>query len=122
MLGAEGSLSDDEVPIPRLSAPPPPHGLLPVLPLPRLLTVMMKFIFCVPHAVLLCFRVMVMLQFISRAPVLAFPPPPPLLLLALNIPRRLCNNKDILLIVPVSLHLPSPLTSCTSVYYGTVPQ
>jgi hypothetical protein len=30
------------------------------------------------HAVLLCFCVMVMLQFLSRAPVfLAFPPPPP---------------------------------------------
>jgi hypothetical protein len=58
---------------------PPPLSLLPVLLLPHLLTTMMKFLFRTAHAVLLSFCVVVMLQFLSRAPVfLAFPLPPPL--------------------------------------------
>jgi hypothetical protein len=75
----------------------PPLGLLPVLLLTCLLTVMMKFLFRVSHAVLLWFRVMVMLQFLSRAPaVLAALPPPPLLLFALNVPGRLAAATDVL--------------------------
>jgi hypothetical protein len=50
----------------------------------------MKFLIRISHVVLLCFHVMVMLQFRSRAPAFrTFPPPPPLLLFALNLPRRL---------------------------------
>jgi hypothetical protein len=46
---------------------------------------------------MLWFRVMVMLMFLSRAPVfLAFPPPPPLLLFALNLPCRLAAAADAL--------------------------
>jgi hypothetical protein len=61
-----------------------------MLLLPCLLTVMMKFLFCVSHGVLLCFLVVVMVRFFSFAPVfLAFPPPPPLLLFTLDLPRRL---------------------------------
>jgi hypothetical protein len=52
-------------------------SILPMLLLPRLPTVMMKFPFRVSHTVLLWFRVMVMLRFLSYAPVsLALPPPP----------------------------------------------
>jgi hypothetical protein len=40
---------------------------------------------------------LVMLRFLSRAPVfLAFPPPPPLLLFALNLPCRLAATADAL--------------------------
>jgi hypothetical protein len=75
----------------------PPLGLLPMLLLPCLPTVMMKFPFRASHTVLLWFRVMVMLRFLSRAPVfLAFPPPPPLLLFALNLPCRLAAAADAL--------------------------
>jgi hypothetical protein len=75
----------------------PPLGLLPVLLLPCLLTVMMKFLFRVSHAVLHWFRVMVMLQFLSCAPaVLAALPPPPLLLFALDVPGRLAASADAL--------------------------
>jgi hypothetical protein len=43
---------------------------------------------------------MVMLQFLSRAPVfLAFPAPPPLLLFALNLPCRLAAAADALLVM-----------------------
>jgi hypothetical protein len=53
-------------------------------------TVMMK----VPGS---CYVNMVLLRFLSRAPVfLAFPPPPPLLLLALNLPCRLAAAADAL--------------------------
>jgi hypothetical protein len=49
------------------------------------------------HAVLLCFCVVVMLQFLSRTPVLlAFPPPPPLLLFDLSLPQRLAAPADAL--------------------------
>jgi hypothetical protein len=73
----------------------PTLGLLSVLLLPRLLTVMMKFLFRASHAALLCFRGMVMLRFLSRAPLFfAFPPPPPLLLFALDLPRRLSAAAD----------------------------
>jgi hypothetical protein len=47
--GAPSQVSDDEVPIPRLSVNAPLH-LLPVLLLPRLLTVIMKFLLTVSHA------------------------------------------------------------------------
>jgi hypothetical protein len=68
-----------------------------MLLLPRILTVMMKFLFCVSHAILPCFLVMVMLQFLSCAPVLlTFPPPPPLLSFALKLPRRLAAVADAL--------------------------
>jgi hypothetical protein len=73
----------------------PPLGLLPLLLLPCLLTEM-KFTFRVSHTVLLWFRVMVMLRFLSRTPVfLAFPPP--LLLITLNLPHRLGAAADALL-------------------------
>jgi hypothetical protein len=74
----------------------PPHlGLLLVLLLPRLLTVMMKFLFHVSHTVRLWFRVMVMPRFLSHAPAfLAFPPPPPPRLFALNLPHRLAAAAD----------------------------
>jgi hypothetical protein len=69
---------------------PPPLDLLLVLLQSRVVTVMMKFQFCVSHAVPLRFCAMVMLQFLSCAPVfLASPPPPPLLLVALNLSCRL---------------------------------
>jgi hypothetical protein len=73
-----------------------PHlSLLPVLLLPLLPTVMMKFLFRASHTALLWFRVMVMLRFLSRAQVfLTCPPPPPLLLFALNLPRRLAAAAD----------------------------
>jgi hypothetical protein len=73
-----------------------PLSLLPALLLPRLLTVMMTFLFCVSHAVLLCFRVMSMLWFLSSSQCFSpFPPPPPLLF-ALNLPRRLAAADDAL--------------------------
>jgi hypothetical protein len=72
---------------------PPPLGLLPVLLPPRLLTVMMNFLFCVSYAVMLCFRDMVALRLLSRAPMF-FALAPPLLLLALNLPRRLVATAD----------------------------
>jgi hypothetical protein len=76
---------------------PPPLSLLPMLLLPRLSTVMMKFPCSVSHTVLLWFHVMVMLRVLSRAPVfLAFPPLPPLLLFALNLPCRLAAAADAL--------------------------
>jgi hypothetical protein len=67
--GTPGQISDDEVPIPRLHVTFP-LTLLTVLLLPRLPTVMMKFPFCIFHTVLLWFRVMVKLRFLSRTPVL----------------------------------------------------
>jgi hypothetical protein len=75
-----------------------PISLLPMLLLPRLQTVMTKFSFHVSHNVLLWFCVMVMLRFLSHAPMfLAFTPPPPLLLFALNLPCRLAAVADALL-------------------------
>jgi hypothetical protein len=71
---------------------PPPLGPLPVLLRPCLLTVMMKFLLCASYAILLSFRVMVMLKFHSRPQCLACPPPPPLLLFTLNLPRRLAGE------------------------------
>jgi hypothetical protein len=77
--------------------PLPPLVLLPVLLLPRLPTVMMKFPFHAFQTVLLWFGVVVMLRFLSRTPLfLAFPPPPPLLLFALNLPHRLAGMADAL--------------------------
>jgi hypothetical protein len=56
----------------------PPFSFLPMLLLPHLPTVLMKFPLRDSHTVLLWFRVMVMLRFLSRTPVfLAFPPPLP---------------------------------------------
>jgi hypothetical protein len=52
MSGTPDQISDDEVPIPRLHVTSP---LQPVLLVPRLLTVMKKFPFCVTHIILLCF-------------------------------------------------------------------
>jgi hypothetical protein len=81
-----------------------------MLLLPRLPTVLTKISFRVSHTVLLWLCVMVMLRFLSRAPVfLAFPPPPPLLLLALNMPCRLAAMANALLgmvnsDVPILLH------------------
>jgi hypothetical protein len=73
----------------------PPLSLLSVL-LP--LRLMMKFPFSVSHNALLWFRVMVMLRFISLAPVfLALPPPSPLLMFALNMPCGLEAAADALL-------------------------
>jgi hypothetical protein len=70
----------------------PPLGLVLLL-LPRLSTMPMKFPFCVSHTVLLWFRVMVMLRFLSRPPVfLALRPP--FLLFALNLPSRLAAAAD----------------------------
>jgi hypothetical protein len=61
-----------------------------MLLLPRQSTVLTKLLFRVSHTVLLWLCVMVMLRFLSRAPLfLAFPPPPPLLLFALNLTCRL---------------------------------
>jgi hypothetical protein len=68
-----------------------------MLLLPRLLTVMMKFLFRVPHVALLCFRVMVMLNLsLPRPSISAFPPPPPLLFFALNLPCKLAAAADAL--------------------------
>jgi hypothetical protein len=99
---------------------PPCLGLLPVLLLPPLLTVMMKLLFRVSHAVLRCsmhcFRVMVMLQLFSHAQgFLAFPPPSPLLLLALNLPRRLAAAANALSGVPTwEYQLASSFSSSSS--------
>jgi hypothetical protein len=75
--------------------PLPPLSLLPVLQLPCLQTVMMKFPFHVSHTVLLWFRAMGMLRLLS-APRSFLPPPPPLLLFALNLPCRLAATADAL--------------------------
>jgi hypothetical protein len=57
----------------------------------------MKVPFRILHTLLFWFRVMVMLRFLSCAPVfLAFPPPPSLLLFALNLPCRLAAAADAL--------------------------
>jgi hypothetical protein len=78
--------------------PLPPLGLLPVLLLPCLPTVMMKFSFPVSHIILLWFHVMVMLRFLPCTTVfLALAPLLPLLLFALNLPRRLEATADALL-------------------------
>jgi hypothetical protein len=74
-----------------------PLNLLPMLLLPRLPTVMTKFSFCDSHTAPLWCCVMVVLRFLSHAPVfLAFTPPPPLLLFALNLPCRLAAAADAL--------------------------
>jgi hypothetical protein len=74
-----------------------PLSVLPVLLLPRLPTVMKKFPFCPSHPVLLWFRVMVMLRFLSRATMsFDFPHPPALQMFALNLPRRLAAGADAL--------------------------
>jgi hypothetical protein len=96
-----------------------PLSLLPILLLPCLPTVLTKFSFCVSHTVLLWFCVMVMLRFLSPAPVfLAFPPPPSLLLFALNLPCELAAladallgmvNSDLLLLLPLHSVLLQPL-------------
>jgi hypothetical protein len=65
LAGAPNQVSDDEAPIPSLHVTPPPLGILPVLPLPRLLTVMMKFPFRASHTVLLWFHVVVHLLRLS---------------------------------------------------------
>jgi hypothetical protein len=94
--GTPDQISDDEDPIPRLHVTST-LSFLSMLLLPRRLTVMMKFPFRVSHTALLWFRVMVMLRFLSCAPVfLAFPPPPPLLLFAPNLPCRLAATADAL--------------------------
>jgi hypothetical protein len=94
--GAPDQIGNDEVPIPRLLVTLP-LSLLPTLLLPCLLTVMMKFLFHVPHVVLLCFRVMVMLNFsLPRPSISAFPPPPPLLFFALNLLCKLAAAADAL--------------------------
>jgi hypothetical protein len=64
-----------------------------MLLLPRLPTLMMKFPFRVSHTVLLWFRVMVMLRFLSHAPVFLASPLP---LFALNLPCRLAAATDAL--------------------------
>jgi hypothetical protein len=113
----------------------PPFSLLPLLlMLPRLPTVMMKFLFHVSRFILLWFHVMVMLQFLPFTPAfLAFAPQlSPLLfahnlLFALNRPRRLeavadalsgmVNTEVLLLLFLLLLPSPSPknaLTSCIS--------
>jgi hypothetical protein len=73
-------------------------SIVPVLLLPRLLTVMMKFPFSISHTVLLWFCVMVMLRSLFHGPVFhAFPPPLPFILLALDLPCRLAADADALL-------------------------
>jgi hypothetical protein len=72
--------------------PLPPLNLL----LPRLLTVMMKFPLRVFHTILLWFRVVVLLRFLSCTPVFLAFPPPSLLLFALNMPCRLAAAADAL--------------------------
>jgi hypothetical protein len=63
----------------------------------RVLAMMMKFPFCGFENILLSLGVVVMLRFLSHAPVfLAFPLPPPLRLLALNQPCRLAAAADAL--------------------------
>jgi hypothetical protein len=94
-----------------------PLSLLPVLLLPRLPTVMMKFPFRISLTVLLWFCVMVMLRFLSCTPVfLAFPPPPSLQLFALNLPCRLVAAADALLgmIYTDLLLLPPPVYQTSS--------
>jgi hypothetical protein len=69
---------------------------MPLLPRLPTRSEMTKFPFRVSHTVLLWFRAMVMLRFLSRAPVfLAFPPP--LVLFTLNLPCRLAAEADTLL-------------------------
>jgi hypothetical protein len=91
-----GFLRLDEVPIPHLHVTAPlPLGLLPVMLLFRLLTVMMKFLFCASHAVLLfCYcDAVVPLQLPS---VSGPSSSTPLLLFALNLPHRLVAAADAL--------------------------
>jgi hypothetical protein len=93
-----------------------PLSLLPKLLFSRLLTVMTNFSIRVSHTVLLWFWVMVMMRFLSPAPVFrAFLPPPPLLLFALNLPCSLAAlanallgmvNSDLLLLLQLRPHRP----------------
>jgi hypothetical protein len=104
-------------------------SILPMLLLPRLPTVMMKFPFRVSPTVLLWFRVMVMLRFLSYAPVSrALPPPPPLLLCALNLPCSLAAdalsgmvNSDLLLLLQFVLVLQRGLIRNRSAPVTAVP-
>jgi hypothetical protein len=58
---------------------------------------MMKFTFRISHSTLLWFRAMLMLRFLSRAPVfLAFPPPLLLFTRSLQLPCRLPATADAL--------------------------
>jgi hypothetical protein len=76
--GTPDRISADEVPISRLRVTPFPPDPSAHAAAPRLPTVMMKFPFRVSPTVLLWFRVMVMLRFLSSALVFhAFPRPPP---------------------------------------------
>jgi hypothetical protein len=76
----------------------PTLSLLPMLLLPRLPTVMMTFPFHVSHTALLWFLAMMMLRFLSCAPMFLayYPPPPPLLVFSLNLPCRLAAAADAL--------------------------
>jgi hypothetical protein len=63
--------------------------LWPMLQLPRLLTPIMKFPFCVLYTILLWFRVTMIMRFLSRAQgLLDFTPSLPLPLFVLNLYRR----------------------------------
>jgi hypothetical protein len=73
--GTPDQISDDEVPIPRLHVTSPPQpSARAAAPSPAGSDD--EFPLHGSHTVLLWFRIMVMLRFLSRAPVfLAFPPP-----------------------------------------------
>jgi hypothetical protein len=76
----------------------PPLGLLPLLLLPPLPTVMMKFPFRAPPTILLWLHVLVMLRFLSCGQAfLTLTPPLPLLLFTLDLPCRLAAAADALL-------------------------
>jgi hypothetical protein len=104
--GAPDQVSDDGIPF-LVCMSLPPLGLLPVLlPLPCLSTLMMKFPFHASLTVLLWFRALVMLRFLSCTQAfLALNPPLHILLFALNLPCRLAAdalsgmlNTDLLLV------------------------
>jgi hypothetical protein len=107
--GTPDQISDDELRIPRLHGPFPPHPFAHAAPPSPADSADEVLIPCFLHRPL-WFRVIVMLRFLSRAPVfLAFSPPPPFLLFALNLPCRLAafanapsgmDNSDLLLLLP----------------------
>jgi hypothetical protein len=93
-----------------------PLSLLPMLLLPRLRTVMMKFPFRVSHTILLWFRAMVMLGFLSRTPVFLAIPPPPSYCSPSTCPASWRPMPSRECLVPICFFFAPPSKTCTFYY------